>query len=247
MKQTAAAPVEVLVFTLDSDEEKRQDLYRILSADEKRRAGSFRFDKHRNRFITGRGKIRQILGEKAKCAPQAIEFDLNKYGKPSLSSPNTAQHLEFNASSSAVLGAIAISDRSPVGLDIEKIKPMRDDDYDRIVMHEFTADECRWYMQHARHERNRVFFEFWTCKEAYLKALGIGLSGKLDGFSIDLSGRNPLVSHTELEDCGQSAFSLYRLNIANEFIGCLASEIRPDQINLSKSWASTESIIDRLV
>lgn len=225
--------IEIIIFSLESDDEKRQVLYQLLSDDEKQRAANYRFDKHRHRFITGRGTIREILAGKGKCPPQAIRFDLNQYGKPALEEPESIRHIQFNASSSATMGAIAISDGIPLGFDIEKIKPGNSVDYDLIVKNEFTHDEYHWYIKHDKPDRIRVFFELWTCKEAYLKALGIGLSGKLDSFSIDLQGQGPSISYTALENNKQSELWLYQLNVTDEFVACLALPKKSNQINLS--------------
>ncbi len=222
MSHSADKPIEIILFPLNIDDEKRRFLYGLLSDDEKHRAASYRFDKHRNRFITGRGTIREILANEGKCSPQLIRFELNQYGKPTLDEPASARHIQFNASSSETMGAIAISDNLPLGFDIEGIRPDSNGDYDNIVKNEFTRDEYNWYKKHDEADRVRVFFEFWTCKEAYLKALGIGLSGKLDSFSIDLSGLQPSVSYSHLEDSEQPQISMYRLNIAGGYVACLA-------------------------
>ncbi len=233
MSHSAENLIEIICFSLGSNDEQRQCLYQLLSDDEKQRAARFRFDKHRNRFITGRGTIRKILANKGRCLPQAIRFALNKYGKPAFQEPETARHIQFNASSSDTMGAIAISHNIPLGFDIEKIKPGSNRDYDLIVKNQFTNDEYDWYKKQKKHERIRVFFEFWTCKEAYLKALGIGLIGKLDGFSIDLQGQEPLVSYTGLENSEQSKLSLFQLNITGEFAACLALPTKSSRIDLS--------------
>jgi len=225
--------IEIIIFSLDSDDEKRQFLYQLLSNDETQRAARYRFDKHRHRFITGRGTIREILANKGKCSPQAIGFDLNKYGKPALDEPEPLRHIQFNASSSETMGAIAISNSIPLGLDIEKIKSSNSQDYDLIVKNEFTSDEYDWYKKHRNFERIRAFFKLWICKEAYLKALGIGLSGKLDCFSIDLQGNEPLVSYTGLENSERSMFALFQLNITDEFVACLALPKKNCDIKLS--------------
>ena len=226
--------VEVVSFPLDSEAKKRHSLYRYLSDDEKQRAARYRFDKHRDRFIIGRGSIREILADLGKCPPQAIRFELNQYGKPTLGEPEYIKHIQFNASSSETMGAIAVSSEMALGIDTEKIKPESRQDYDLIVKNEFHNAEYDWYEKHKVPERIRVFFEFWTCKEAYLKALGIGLSGKLNSFSIDLQGQEPSIRYTELESGTQSEFSLYRLNIADEYVTCLALPEKNIRICLSR-------------
>jgi 4'-phosphopantetheinyl transferase len=225
--------IEIILFPLDSDDDERRNLIPLLSEDETQRAARYRFDKHRNRFIMGRGTIRQILAVKGHCSPREISFELNRYGKPTLARPESTRYLHFNASSSDTLGAIALSSAFPLGLDIEKIKFANARDYDGIVRNQFTSDEDNWYQKQAKSARIRVFFEFWTCKEAYLKALGTGLSGKLDSFSINLEGVEPRVSHTDLEQGGQSRLSLSRLGICDDYVACLASPEKASRIELS--------------
>jgi 4'-phosphopantetheinyl transferase len=229
----AAKPIEIILFPLECDDDERRNQLRLLSDDETQRAARFRFDKHRNRFISGRATIRQILAARGNCSPGDISFELNRYGKPSLAKPATAREIHFNASSSDTLGAIAISKAVPLGLDIEKVKSDNARDYDAIVASEFSSAENDWYQKHDTPGRIRVFFEFWTCKEAYLKALGIGLSGKLDSFSINLEGAEPRVSRTDLEDGGQSRFCLHRLGIDDDYVACLALPEAASRIELS--------------
>lgn len=233
MTAAAAKPVEVVLFALDCEDDERHRLLRLLSDDERQRAAHFRFDIHRNRFIAGRARIRQILAARGNCSPAEIRFELNPYGKPSLAKPQAARGIHFNASSSDTLGAIAISKSHPLGLDIEKLKSDHAKDYDAIVASQFTLPEKDWYARHSGSARLRVFFEFWTCKEAYLKALGIGLSGKLDSFSINLEEAEPRVSDTELEEGGQSRLWLRRPGIDDDYLACLAAPDKSSAIDLS--------------
>lgn len=226
----AAAKVEIVVFSLECNDGERDILYRSLSDDEKRRAARFRFDRHRRRFVCGRGRIREILAARGGCEPQEIGFSLNRYGKPSISTPPQATGLRFNASSSEALGAIAITTGAEIGLDIEKVVPGKIDDCDLIVRHHFTGAECDWYLSLAGN-RERAFYDLWTCKEAYLKALGIGLSGELDRFSIDLGGDAPSIACTELENGAQSALRLRQFDLGDGYTACLATpmtEVRVD-------------------
>lgn len=223
-----------MVFSLEGAADELQDLYRLLSEDEIRRAARYRFDRHRNRFIAGRGRIRQILAAEGNCSPRDIVFELNPYGKPAIEKPEPLSNVCFNASSSDTLGAIAIANGIALGLDIEKIKPANHRDYDMIAKNEFSSDEHAWYERHGYPERLRVFFELWTCKEAYLKALGIGLSGKLDSFSINLDENEPRIDRTDLEPGSSTSFSLRRLDIHAEFAACLALPATAVSIDLSR-------------
>jgi 4'-phosphopantetheinyl transferase len=226
-------PIEIFIFSLQCDDDKRHSFYQTLSEDEKQRAAAFRFEKHRHRFITGRATIREILANKGDCQAREISFALSSYGKPSALAPDSVSCLQFSASSTGTMGAIAISNGDPIGFDIEEIKPGGRRDYDLIVKNQFTGEEFEWYAKHDQRDRIPAFLRLWTCKEAYLKALGIGLSGELDSFSIDLRGEEPSISYTDLESSESSKFSLYGLKIADGFFACLALPHKSDQIKLS--------------
>ena len=98
-------PIEIFIFSLQCDDEKRHSLHQTLSEDEKHRAIAYRFDKHRHRFITGRATIREILADKGACQAREISFALNSYGKPSALAPESVRYLQFSASSSGAMGA----------------------------------------------------------------------------------------------------------------------------------------------
>ena len=222
MKPVRNNRVDIILFELEGDSSRLGLLYQQLSEDEKLRAARFRFDKHRNRFIFGRGSIREILADRVSCQPREVSFELNQFGKPKLSGLQHGRCLEFNASSSECLGAIAISELFALGLDIEKIKKNGLKDFDLVVKSEFTKPEIDWYQQQDDEHRILAFYRLWTCKEAYLKALGIGLSGKLNSFMIELDGPEPIVRETSLEDSGQSKYFMFQRTLIDDYIACLA-------------------------
>ena len=210
------------IFLLISNAKKRRSLYELLSDDEKQRAARYRFDKHRHRFICGRGSIREILADRAKCEPHSIRFELNEFGKPNIREPDFCRHFQFNASSSGTLGAIALSTSHSLGFDIEQVKPETGQDHELIVKNEFTTAEYEWYKKHSAAERDKAFYTLWTCKEAYLKALGVGLSGGLNSFSIDVHENSASVKYTNLENSQVSSLYLYPLDSEENIAACLA-------------------------
>ena len=222
--------IDIVYFPLDLDDKKRQSLYELLSDDEKQRVARYRFDKHRHRFICGRGSIREILADRAKCQPQSIRFEVNEFGKPSIHEPGFSSHIQFNASSSEMLGAIAISTSHSLGFDIEQIKPDKGQEFELIVKNEFTSDEYKWYEKQTFAKRDKAFYTLWTCKEAYLKALGIGLNGGLNSFSIDLHANRAVVKYTNLESSHVSSLFLYPVDTDEEVAACLAVATKNCQI-----------------
>jgi len=153
----------------------------VLNPAETNRAARYLRDTDRNRFITSRSALRQILGSYLKQSPAAIEFKLGDNQKPYIDSP-----IRFNLSDSGDWILVAIA-KTEIGIDVEYIKPGFT--YEGIIDTHFNAREAEYIEAGDKHNR---FFKLWTRKEAILKATGVGLTEHLrsitalDGiFSLD--------------------------------------------------------------
>lgn len=158
----------------------------ILSPDERSRAERFRFDRDRRRFMMRRAIARRVLGGIVDVPPQALDFVENDYGKPVLVGGPC-----FSLSHSADLMMIAVADR-PVGCDIERIDPSID--WREIASGLFGAGELRALEALPEHAARRAFFDCWARKEAFVKALGLGLSYPLSAFTVSVAGPARLLS-----------------------------------------------------
>jgi 4'-phosphopantetheinyl transferase len=155
----------------------------LLSHDEIARAARFRFETHRNAFIACRSILREILAGYLRSDPRSIEFTYNQYGKPLL--PN----LFFNLSHSADTAVLAVSRSREVGIDIERIDP--NFAAGQIPEHFFSAGEVAALRALPPNEQTDAFFRCWTQKEAYVKAVGLGLSISLASFEVTLAPGHP--------------------------------------------------------
>jgi len=154
-------------------------LAEFLSADERERAGRFRFPHLRERFRNGRGMLRHLLAQICGIAPEDLDFAYSEKGKPSL--PEFSE-LEFNVSHSGDLWACATGWGAPLGIDIEQIRPMPD--CELIARRFFAPSECSALSCFPEPGKPAAFFRCWTRKEAYIKALGDGLSRDLGSFTV---------------------------------------------------------------
>lgn len=157
-------------------------LYALLSVDEKRRSQQFKFSELQKRFILGRGKLRQILGSYLDQNPQDLDFIYGEYGKPFV------QDISFNFSHTKELAFCAVTkdDLSlKLGIDIEIIN--RKTDALALAKRFFSPVEFQYLQAQSTEKQLTDFVRFWTAKEAYLKALGIGLQGGLDQVVISLT------------------------------------------------------------
>jgi 4'-phosphopantetheinyl transferase len=193
--------------------------YTTLSADERQRATRFHFDKHRSRFIAARGLLRMILGAYTGLAPARIQFIYGPNGKPTLQDGP----VQFNVSHSEDRALYAVALDMPLGVDLERLR--WSDDLDGIALSTFSPAERLEYRMLAHDRKTEAFFRGWTRKEAFIKAIGDGLSYPLERFDVSLGKHAQLLSlDGDHERAGQ--WSLYHLNPGEGYVGALAIQTR---------------------
>jgi 4'-phosphopantetheinyl transferase len=183
---TLPAPGEVQVWLthLDPGAATVDRLVAVLSPDERERAGRFHFRRDAMRWIVARATMREILAAYLGVEPAAVAFTYGPKGKPALAGDEGGASVQFSLSHSADLGAFAVAVDVPVGVDVERLRDV--EDMERIATRTFSLRECGALRGLPREQRAAGFFNCWTRKEAYIKALGEGLSYPLDRFSVSL-------------------------------------------------------------
>lgn len=173
--------VHVWRASLDLSSCEINSLADILSPDEITRAEKFHFDRHRRRFIAARGILRQLLGDYLVIAPSQVQFCYSDRGKPFLHQ-SEADSLNFNVSHSEEYALYGFAFDRAIGVDIEYLRPMPD--AESIAKRFFAPAELNHIQNAPPQDRHRIFFQLWTAKEAYLKAIGTGLTNMLDSVEI---------------------------------------------------------------
>ncbi len=163
--------IDIWRVELDAPAAAREAMERLLSPDEHERMKQFVFDRHRRAFAVTRGALRLILAEPLRISAADIRFEYGEFGKPRVAS-SVGPH--FSVSHSGELALIAICNGSPVGVDIEQLRPISD--ALEIAERFFAPREWRQLRAAQADEQDRAFLTLWTRKEAALKALGLGLS-----------------------------------------------------------------------
>jgi 4'-phosphopantetheinyl transferase len=158
-----------------------ENLRTLLSPGETERAERFRFDKDRDSFILAHSLLRIILGRYLRLSPENLPLTSGPYGKPFLSG---GEPIRFNLSHSEGLVLYGLSHAHDLGVDIEYIRSI--DDMDLIAQRFFSAAESRDLASLPSALRTRAFFNCWTRKEAFIKAVGEGLSYPLSEFQVSL-------------------------------------------------------------
>jgi len=219
-------PGEIHVWSiqLDPPPEVVERLGRALSADEWERANRFRFDRHRRQYVVGRGALRALIAAYAGTRPELVRFRYGDRGKPYVADP--ASDLELNLSNSDEMALVGFVRGGEIGVDIEFLKPMPD--CEQISERFFSASERDVLRALPADRKEEAFFNCWTRKEAYLKAVGTGLAAPLDSFDVTLAPGEPPRMLT-LEGNAERAARWYfqHLRPAERYIGALAIEGAP--------------------
>jgi 4'-phosphopantetheinyl transferase len=217
-----AGDVQVWRLDLEPDPGQARSAYALLSPDEMARAGRFRAAADRDRFVVGRAALRAILGRYLCEAPRALRFEYGPHGKPSLGGRPTERSLRFSMAHSGGLGLCAVTRDREIGVDVERVREELAGD--RIAERFFSPSEADALRGLPPPARVQAFFELWTCKEAYVKALGSGLSTPLRAFGVALAaGAPPYLLHAE-SVCEVSRWSFRMLSPAPGHAAALAVE-----------------------
>lgn len=156
----------------------------LLDDNERRRLERIRVPAGRRQFVAARGLARLLLGRTMGVAPLTLRLEYGPRGKPTLAGHHAPQPLRFNLAHSGDTVVLALAP-CEVGVDVESLRPLPG--RERLVRR-FCADaERQWVQSLAEGERDRAFLSLWTCKEAYLKALGAGIAMALRDVEIDPS------------------------------------------------------------
>jgi 4'-phosphopantetheinyl transferase len=208
-------PDEIHVWRIELDqlELELQNLAATLSSDEMARAERFYFQEHRQRFIAGRGILRAILGRYLGIQALQVQFNYQQRGKPVLADTFADSGLEFNLSHSQGMGLCAVNCTHPIGVDLEYIRSMSD--IEALAKRFFLPREYEMLRSLSPNQQQEVFFRYWTCKEAYLKATGDGLS-QLEQVEVLLTPTEPAKLQI-LED-----WSLFELVPTNNYVAAVA-------------------------
>jgi 4'-phosphopantetheinyl transferase len=196
----------------------------ILSPAELHRANRFHFDRDRWRFIAAHTALRVILSRYTAVRPEQIRFHTGDYGKPALAYPRSG--LEFNISHSHELLLVAIATGRAVGVDLEHIRPL--DDFEAIAQRTFSPLENEALAAVPGPQRLESFFRCWTRKEAFIKALGQGLSYPLDQFHVTLAPDEPAALLKIDQDPGAVArWSMHAFSPAPGYLAALVVAGQP--------------------
>jgi 4'-phosphopantetheinyl transferase len=167
--------------------QRRQE---FLSDEERARWRRFVREIDAHHYLIAHALLRTALSQYVDTAPGAWRFECNEFGRPYVAEPKIGRDLQFNLSHAQGLVACAVTWRRPVGIDVENFE--RTGVGVELAANYFSPYEIAALRSLPAAAQPERFLEYWTLKEAYLKARGVGLSLPLDCFSIDLRPEPPI-------------------------------------------------------
>lgn len=206
--------VDIWSVDLAFDSAALQFFLRTLSAQELAKLAGFKSQQQANRYLAVRGVLRQILAGYLYVEPTSLIFEVNAYGKPYLAN----RSLFFNISHSNDCLLVAVSDFDSIGVDIELIKSRSN--LLGLAKRCFSADELNFWCSLPGGSRERVFYQLWVRKEAFVKAVGRGIALGLDWCELqvpELARLSKIPDNFGLADDWQVA----GLQVADDFAAAL--------------------------
>ena len=212
------SPDEIHLWILEHGEGN----FEILSEQERTRMEYYQQEKDQLRYLFTQSSKREILGEYLKRPPQEIIFKENEHGKPS------AEGLEFSISHTEGISLLAVSAQSPIGIDVERIKPLQD--LNELVHRISSKAEKTSFKTLGNEQQLEKFYHLWTAKEAYLKSLGIG-------FEIEpetVESNFPKLSSVQAEELPN--LKLLEVAFDSHFVAYLATKKENQKITLISKY-----------
>ncbi len=208
----------------------------MISTEESAREQRFRFQDDRDSYLLAHALCRSVLARLCGAAPLALQFQAGEHGRPELTFPRCDPRLRFNISHTRGLVACAVALAHDVGVDVERVD--RRVQIDQLAASVFSdAERAALTLLRDAAQRTR-FFELWTLKEAYIKAVGKGLALRLSAITLDLdAGAAPRIAFAPPVEDDPRAWWLRVLQPAPGYM--LAAALRsptPSQIAVER-WS----------
>jgi len=234
----ADGEVHIWRMPLTATDDEATALELLLSQAELARARAFRFARDRQRFVVAHGRLRCVLAAYTGQGPGQIEFRVEPHGKPELvPAAARARGLRFNMSHSHELALCAVTRARMVGVDVERVQAGVD--LMPMARRFFSARELAELRALPAEQRPEGFFNCWTRKEAYVKAVGMGMSLALDQFTVSLRPGEPArLLNTPWDAAEPGGWTLCDLRPAAGHVAALAVQGRGCRL---VRWSATHS------
>jgi len=217
----SSAAIHIWEFPLSISQSAFTSLARLLSPDEQTTASRFRFERDARRFTVARASLRAVLTGYTRSPARDLQFVYSQHGKPALA--HSPQDIRFSVSHSGDLALLAVARSREVGVDLEVIR--EDVETDKLAQRFFSVRERESLHLLPSQHRVPAFFRCWTCKEAFLKAQGVGLSRSLESFDVEVDpARSARLISTRPNPGESESWSLHDVEMPPAYAAAVAVE-----------------------
>ncbi len=218
-----AGEVHLWRIRLDQGSEAAAQAVQLLSPDERKRHDRFKLPRLRRRFALARASLRSILAGYLSGPAGELRFHYGNHGKPRLAPERNPRDLRFNLSHSHERAVLAVATGGEIGVDIERL---RDNiEFTRLARRFFSRREADMIDDLSGPELRRRFFQIWTAKESYIKAVGAGLRLPLDQFAFEIrEGAPPTLVETRHDPAEIRRWTFQQLAMDTDHICTVAWE-----------------------
>lgn len=189
-------------------------------------ANRFKFTEVRERYIISHGILRQLLAERVNEPAANLRIDTAKFGKPFL--PDHPE-VSFNMSHSGNILAITISPQCQLGIDVECYKARST--WEGLVKKCFAPEEAEYWRSLDSTERSHAFYQFWVKKEAFVKAVGKGITLGLNQCVVNPGNSSAFLRVPELGGLAEQ-WQIYALDLAEDEFAAVVCDRRNATLRL---------------
>jgi 4'-phosphopantetheinyl transferase len=209
------------------------DRYKSLLSDEElTQMPRFFSASHQHQYLLTRALLRTTLSAYYPVDPAAWVFGTNSYGKPQIRHPERILPIRFNLSHTRGMIMCGVVRDNDIGVDIEDGQRSTRAGLDRLSSY-FSEKEIADLKQLPKTQQKQRFFDYWTLKESYIKARGMGLAIPLDKFSFHIK-RDRLHNftvHPDLQD-DETRWQFWRMPMADRYRAAVAVNSNQDSFKI---------------
>lgn len=221
--------VDIWKIPLDAAKYDLSACFTALDAKEQARAQRFVFEHIRQRFIMSHYALRKILGDYLALKPEAIHYEFSQRNKPFVADAQNPNDLQFNLSHSQDFAIVGITHNVSIGVDVEYREKTLD--YLALAQRFFAKEEIESLLQLEPSEQRQGFFNCWTRKEAFIKAIGQGLHYSLKKFAVSLTPGQPAhIIRIEPELANGNQWTLCGFEPQSDYVAAFACQQTVDNV-----------------
>jgi 4'-phosphopantetheinyl transferase len=223
----ALEPYETHIWRINLDLSKADEslLKHCLSVEEQDRASRFHHIRDRKNFLVRRSVLRHLLASYLGINANVVRLSATADGKPFVEGQDVPTGIRFNCSRSAGWALIAIGRGCELGVDLERHRPLAD--LLDLANTCFSEQEIGEFTGLPEALKLRCFFDAWTRKEAFVKAIGLGLSFALKDFSVSLAPHQPAkLLNVKNDHTAVERWKMQSLDVNSDYSAALVAEDR---------------------